>query len=192
MVEGWIDDSEPTAFVDESLRPGPSGLYVVASVVVVDDLARARSVAAKIPPRNRRFHWKDEEDRERYAMLDVLLELDSALWVYECSCSTRQQERARAKSFVRLLWDLRQLGVMQLVIESRGVAADRKDRRTILGAIKSEVAPSDLVYEHRRGPTDSGLWLADALAGATATALMGVTQYRDRLGRTLERNSIDP
>lgn len=79
----------------------------------------------------------------------------------------------------------------QLVIESRGPAADRKDARTVGRALRADRASTDLVHEHRRPTHDSGLWLADALAGAAATALTGRTEYRDQLAEVLERIVID-
>jgi hypothetical protein len=185
-----IDDNQPTAYVDESMREGPDGLYVIAAVTIIDDVARARAAAEKAPPAGQRFHWKNERDPSRMAMLDVLLELDCGLHSYEAQpCPVSKQERARAKCLEALLWDLQQLGVRQLVIESRGAAADRKDRSTILRAIKAGKADPDLVYEHRK-PFDAALWLPDAVAGAAATALTGQTKYRDRLGSALERTKV--
>lgn len=123
-------------------------------------------------------------------MLDVLLELGCGLRSYETwPCPVGKQERARAKCLERLLWDMKQLDLCQLVIESRGAAADRKDRGTILRAIKAGLASAGLVYEHRK-PTDSALWLPDAVAGAAASALAGETKYRDRLGGVLTRTRI--
>jgi hypothetical protein len=186
-----ISAAEPIAFVDESLRPGDDGLYVVAGVVLIDDVSGARTAAEKVPLRKRRFHWSGEEEAQRLEILDLLVDLKAGLWSYECRpCPTSKQERARAKCLTRLLWDLQVLGVTQLVIESRGAAADRKDRQTVLGAIKSGACSADLVYEHRRPVHDPGLWLADALAGATAMALAGQPRYRDRLGRTSESTRV--
>ena len=102
-----IDDTEPAAFVDESIRPGPGGLYVIAAVTIIDDIARARSAAEKVPPKRRRFHWKNEERTQRLEMLEILRELRCGLWTYEAQpCPTSKQERARAKCIERLLWDL--------------------------------------------------------------------------------------
>lgn len=191
MARALIDDREPTAFVDESLRPGPNGFYVVAAVVLLDDIPRARISAEKVPPGGKRFHWKDEREASRLAMLDVLLELGVGLWSYECRrCPTSKQERARTKCFELLLWDLKELGVEQLVIEARGRAADRKDARAIGHAQRASAASTRLVYEHRQPNRDSSLWLPDALAGAVASAIAGHPSYRDRLGQAVTRKVI--
>jgi hypothetical protein len=178
-------------FVDESARPGPDGLYVVAAVTVPEDVERARLAARKVPPKRRRFHWKGEQQAQRLDMLEVLLELGCGLATYESHpCPTAKHERARAKSIERLVWDLDALSVDHLVIESRGPAADRKDRRAIVLAVKSGIGSERLVYEHRRAVDDCGLWLADALAGASSAALTGQSRYCDRLGPSIERSTI--
>jgi hypothetical protein len=155
---------------------------------VIVDVARARIAAEKVPPRRRRFHWKSEEDAQRYDMLAVLLDLECRLWTYECRpCPTNKQERGRAKCLEAMLWDLKDLGVEQLVLESRGAAADRRDDRTIGHAIRCGRASRNLVHEHRRPSVESALWLADAVASATGHAFEGRTAYRDRLGDNLHR-----
>lgn len=130
------------------------------------------------------------EDEPTAFVDESMRESAEGLYVIAAVTIISKQERARAKCLERLLWDLEQLGVGQLIVESRGEAADRKDRRTILRAIKSGLAATDLVYENRKGPLDSALWLPDALAGAAATALTGQTRYRDRLSGALERTKV--
>lgn len=186
-----IDDNRPAAFVDESARPGPAGLYVVAAVVVHENLAVARVAAEKVPPSGKRFHWKDEREPSRLAMLDVLVGQGFVLRSYEAHpCATNRQGRARAKSLELLLWDLRQESVGQLVTESRGAPADRHDSKTVVNAIKADVAAPDLVYVHRRPREEPVLWLPDAVAGAAATGLIGQGHYRDRLGAALDRRHV--
>ena len=75
----------PAAFIDESARVRPEGLYVVAAAVVTEDLDRARSATrAVVPRRQPRFHWRDESERQRLRMIDALPEIAERIMAYIC------------------------------------------------------------------------------------------------------------
>lgn len=167
------------AFVDESIRQGANdGLYVVAAAVVgpedLEDDAR-RAARAVVRPRQRRFHWRNEGEAQRLAMLGALCSLGVTVRAYEAEVSARRLVRARALCIERLLWDLRELEVDRLVFETRQERNDAKDRRAILRAQKAQVAPKDLGYAFQAAEAEPLLWLADAAAGAVAAALSGQT-----------------
>lgn len=163
-------------FVDESLRQGPDGLYLVAVVVLAPAGAEmaAERVRSVLLPRQPRFHWHAESDRQRRRMLDTMVELDVGVRAYVMRLTGRS-ERARALLLNRALWDLAELGVAELVLESRQEHNDVRDRRIIAAAQRAGMASPELVYRHERPHSEPLLWLPDAAAGAVAAAVAGET-----------------
>ncbi|HZT66112.1 MAG TPA: hypothetical protein VFA11_10025 [Acidimicrobiales bacterium] len=172
------------AFVDESLRMSGEGLYVVTAVVVTEDPDRCRdAIRSVLLPRQRRFHWRDESEAQRKAMLDALAALELPVYGYvRRPVPRRRQERARALCLNRMLWDLGQeLAGAELVLETRQDRNDRKDRQTIIRAQKAGIAPPDLRYRFEHPGGEPLLWAADAAAGAVAGHLVEQGNYLDRL-----------
>jgi hypothetical protein len=133
-------------------------------------------------PRRRRFHWVGEEEQERLAMLGVMTALELPVFGYlrHSLGPGRDQDRARALCLKRLLWDLWQSDVGELVIDSRGNGGDQRDRRSIIQAQKSQGASPDLVYDFQRPRAEPLLWFADA-AGALSTTASGEKDHLVRL-----------
>jgi hypothetical protein len=67
-----------------------------------------------------------------------------------------------------MLWDLGQIGIEQVVFESRGSHNDSKDALTIGQSKRAGGASTALSYEFVRPHAEPLLWIPDALAGATA------------------------
>jgi len=177
------------AFVDESLRSSPTGRHYFVAVVVVasGDLERSRRrVRSVLLPRQPRFHWRDESERQRLAMLETFADLGPRAFVYRCPLGSRQ-ERSRSLCIGRMLWDLRQIGAGELVIETREPHGDRKDRRTIGHARRDGRASPDLVYRFLRPTEEPLLWLPDALAGAAGSDWAGESRYLENIpGQLIE------
>ncbi len=182
-----------TAFVDESLRQGPNGLYVIAAVVVTLDFDAARDAARSMLLRGQhRFHWRDENDRRRRLMIDRISELGVGCRAYVCRpVAVRREPRARALCLNGLLWDLWQDDVVELVIESRQEHNDRRDRRTIVGAQRAQRAHPDLSYRFAWPEVEPLLWLADAVAGAVSAAVGERADYTNALGALLAQKDVD-
>jgi hypothetical protein len=125
------------AFADESYRAASPGLFVLAAACVEQDADldflrhELRSVRAN---GKAAFHWRDEDEPLRLAMLDLLASVGLAdmTAVVASPLRPRRQERARAVCMRRLGWDLPQLGVNHLVIESRS-NQDAADGRVLGG-----------------------------------------------------------
>ena len=184
----------PAAFINESLRWRPEGLYVVAAAVVAEDLDDARAAArAVLLRRQHRFHWRVESERQRLRMLGALVDVAERVMAYTCQpIPTSKQDRARAQCLKRLLWDLRDLDVDELVFESRDEHNDRKDRRTIVRAQNAQAAPKLLGYDFRRPQEEPLLWLPDAAAGAVAMQTAeGITRFAGLLGDRLVVTAVD-
>lgn len=164
------------AYVDESLRTTPGGLYVIAAAVVLTEPDEARQVALSVLLRGqRRYHWRDESEAQRHRMLDAMADLELLVLGYvRRPVDQHAHERARVLCLRRLLWDLR--GVEELIIESRHKAADQRDRRSIVQAQQeAEGELSGLVYDFQHPDREPLLWFADAAAGAVAASAAGET-----------------
>jgi len=176
------------AFVDESLRAAGDGLYMVAAVVVVDgDIEASRRAAQNVLlARQRRFHWRNESERQRLRMLEVISTLDATALAYSRALRGERQERARALCIERMLWDLREMGVSEVVFESRG-RGNNKDARTIANAQRAGVAAKTMRYRFERPEEEPMLWIPDAVAGAASAQVTGETPYLDRVPGALVR-----
>jgi hypothetical protein len=162
------------AFADESMRMTGDGLYVVAAVVVTSDaLHECRgALRGAVPRKIARFHWRNEREAIRVGLLTVaaglpVIGLASVLW----PADRRQQERARAIALRHLLWNLKQRGVAELVIESREPELNSRDRRTIAHAQRAGWADQELRYDFGPAVQEPMLWLADAFAGAVRASV---------------------
>jgi hypothetical protein len=157
-----------TAYVDESLRVTPAGLYLVAAAVVIDERAvDARHELRKVlTGRQQRFHWNDAGEKQRARMLETIHALEPAVMAYACQPLPSRQDRARALCLGSLVWDLRSLEVDHVVFESRQDHNDRKDANTIERARRAQTAAPELTYSFSRPQNEPLLWVADALAGA--------------------------
>ena len=168
--------TDTTAYVDESVRLGGAGVYVVAAVVVsqVDHEAIRASLRGLLRAKQPRFHWRAEQHVQRMAMLTWMADrrLPSFGIVYAPMRGVHQ-ERARRLCLERLLWELRTT-TGSVVFERRGNAGDARDRQTIGQAQRSHVAPFDLSHTAVTALDEPLLWLPDALAGAVALDRDGV------------------
>lgn len=176
------------AYVDESAREGPQGVYylMTAGVVLRADADRARTMLTKLLlPGQDRFHWRNERDvQRRMAMLEVVTQLGVGAFVsWDYPVGSRRQEIARGRCLTSLLSDLGREGVDEVVIEARETRQlDRQDALTISAAREAGLVPESLTYRFGRPKEEPLLWVADAIAGAVGEQLVGRTnRYHDVL-----------
>lgn len=181
-----------TAFVDESIRLDNHGIYVVAAVVVVENLDTAREVARSVlVKRQPRFHWRNEGEPRRLGMLERMSSAGIGARVYvQQPVTSRRPERARALCLNAMLWDLWQAEVEDVVFESRQRHADAADRRLIIAAQQAHRASPHLSYRFEKAINEPLLWMADALAGATSSDSAEGTHYLDCLGGMVARTDV--
>jgi hypothetical protein len=159
------------ALVDESYRAASPGLFVLAAVTVPqnDDAEALRHALRSVAANNKNpFHWRHEAEPRRLAMLGLLssARLVDVTVVAASPVQPRRQERARGTRVRQLGWELNQLGVTRVVLESRGVQ-DLADRRVLSGLQQAGWLPRSFAFTHG-SKAEPLLWMADAVAGAVA------------------------
>lgn len=171
------------AYLDESVRLEGSGLYVMAAVVVPPDRAEAVRAALRGDRPRRRYHLHDEMAVSRAAMAERIQALGlDAVAVTSTPVEPKRTERARRLCLLRLLWELGERGVADILIESRQ-RRDKHDRHVIGCAQRAGQVARDLRYRFEPPLEESLLWLPDVVAGATARAFVeGDQTYLDVLG----------
>jgi hypothetical protein len=173
------------AYVDETHRVGPPGFYALAaSTFRSTALDEARVVMTELANQFgvRRVHWHDHDVKRRLLLVEAVAGLPSRDLVVISSPVGRKQERARRRCLETLLWELGGRGVTEAVLESRGAALDRHDRRAVDGFRSRRLLTPALQVTHTRPQEDPALWIADALCGAVAEAEKGDPAYLRELG----------
>ncbi|WP_158852394.1 hypothetical protein [Saccharothrix deserti] len=147
-------------FVDESNR---SSYLLVAAYIPIRRLVSIRALMRSLCfSGERRVHFQAESDNRRRKIMSRLLEQPLQVRVYT---GRGPKDAIRATLLRELVAEVLDAGVQRLVIESRGLARDRDDRREIVGTIQRLRAPSDaLAYEHFQPHEDPALWIPDAVA----------------------------
>ncbi|WP_236688900.1 hypothetical protein [Clavibacter michiganensis] len=87
--------------------------------------------------------------------------------------STEPFERRRRKTMERLLHELTMRDVALLVAESRGPADDRRDRDHLDTLRAARALSGPIRLDHRRGPVEPVLWVADIICGAIVQDRVG-------------------
>ncbi len=145
-------------FIDESRRP--SGYYVAAAVTVADQVGAARALARGfLLPGQRRWHFTEESDRRRRAILTAIA--GSGLVRVVVAHGSGPDPAVRAQCLRQLTPALVQTGVTRVVIESRA-GRDHQDRQVLARALREVDRP--FAYDHLTPAADAALWLADAVA----------------------------
>ena len=147
-------------FVDESQR---KHYIICAAIISPNHLAQVRTSLHKLLlPGQRRLHFVDESKQRRQKCLTAMAELPVQARIY---ASPHNESVARKFLLDHLLNDLIPLQCERLVIESRGVNPDTRERSQIAAAIRNGAAPQ-VIYHHMRPHEEPLLWVADAIAWA--------------------------
>jgi hypothetical protein len=170
-------------FVDESQR---KGYLLAAAVIVPEDLARVRSVLRGLRlAGERRLHFQAESEERRRKIASVLARQNVEINLYS---GRGRSERVRESCLRQLVDDALKLNVQRLVLESRGPAPDRSDRRIIAESLSLQADPAvtdppALVYEHLQAHEEPALWIPDAAAWCYGAG----SQWRSRISVLIAR-----
>ena len=89
----------------------------------------------------------------------------------------QKQERARRCCLECVLYELDQMGVTQVWLESRAPSQDRRDRRLVDSARDKGLVSHGLVLDFAGPHQEPMLWLPDAVAGAVTAANLGEPRW---------------
>ena len=173
------------AFVDESYIDRTAHYLLAAAVLPEDELLDARLAIAQLRRQHgAAFHWHDEHELARLAMLGAALaDTTTRAIVVAQPVPEHRQERARATCMANLLAHLQTLEppVARVVFESRTKALNRRDADRIEGLRSSRHLVEAVRYSFET-KSEPLLAFADALAGAASAHLTGDTTYAAGLG----------
>ncbi|MFI7052171.1 hypothetical protein ACWDOR_15575 [Streptosporangium canum] len=184
-----------SAYVDESMRVS-SGLYLMAAVLVPPTYAEMCRTVLRglLLRRQRRLHWRDENDKRRVQLIDAVGALrPCGIVIVGTGLDRARQERARRKCMERLLWELGQRYVGDVIFERRHSELDIRDKEMV-EALRGRHAMAPQLRVSWEAPDEEPLlWLPDIVAGAASLAEVGEESYLKALGCGLgvERFPVD-
>jgi hypothetical protein len=137
--------------------------------------------------RQRKLHWRDENDKRRACLVDAIAALrPSALVVVGVGLDIRRQERARRKCMEHLLWELGRRPVVDVFFESRDPGMDAADKKLIdVLRVRNAIAPR-LRALWVPAVEEPLAWLPDIVAGAASLAVCGEVGFWETLGPGVE------
>ena len=174
----WVDESGSSGLRD----PGTYLLAAAVSDSDAEDEGRDRMQALLLPGQVK-VHWRDESERRRAQIVGAVAGLSLEHVVVVRSGATGERpERRRRKCMERLLYELEQRGVDDVVLESRGPDDDQRDVEMV-NALRGQKRLSPQVrLSHRVGRNEPMLWIPDAVCGAVVAARGGVSGHLEVLG----------
>lgn len=170
VLHAWVDESMRAA------RDGKDGLYLLAAVVADPgecDAVREGLVSLLLRGALR-LHWRDETEMRRCKIAALIGSHDLAhVVVVGAPINHRRQERARAQCLERLLYELDQLGVSDVWLETRHSALNERDLRLVEALRGKRSVSLGIRVEFARPKEEPMLWVPDAVAGAVNAAASG-------------------
>lgn len=128
-----------------------------------------------------KLHWSDEQDRRRRLIVEAVADVEAMqVLITHRSAPNRKTERYRRKCLERLYFELEDMGVSALTLESRQMAQNRMDIAHIV-SLRNRGIATGLEVSHVRGADDPLLWIPDIILGALNTAHLGETRYWNAL-----------
>ncbi|MFB4288031.1 hypothetical protein ACBI99_10365 [Nonomuraea sp. ATR24] len=182
-----------SAYVDESMLLA-RGLYLMAAVLVRPahaDRCRA-DLRALLLRRQRRLHWRDENDKRRAQIIEVVAALRPAgVVVVGAGLDPKRQERARRKCMEHLLWELGGHHVADVVFERRHSELDLRDHELVAVLQGRHSMPPRLRLSWSDPSAEPLLWLPDIVAGALSRAERGDHRFWSQVDAELLVRRID-
>lgn len=162
------------AYIDESIRTA-AGLYLFGAVCIEpsSEVPVRDALLGALPSGSSRFHWRNDSRLHRLVILHLLVELPAtSIVLFQAGIDPRKAERHRQ----HLLWNLaaildRELGVNDLVFESREKSQNAKDSQTLTSISQAGIAGPDFRYTFARPLDEPLLWLPDTVAGACGESI---------------------
>jgi len=165
------------AFIDESFgNIGHERVYVVAAACIESrDLEFSRQALRDLNPSDSKLHWHRERPQARRALLRAMADLPSAYFTVTRISVDERPERQRRLCLRTLISELKGSGLGRAVLESRGIAGDRRDRAAL--DWQARTGPSPISIHHSLGIDEPLVWSADFVCGATWAQFNGNDSY---------------
>ncbi|PSL08168.1 hypothetical protein CLV30_101135 [Haloactinopolyspora alba] len=176
-----------TAYVDECEAVYRGHTYSLAASLIDTTAAEeiADALRAITVPRSRKLHWYDEHKTERRTLLArtvaELAGVEHLVVVLAAAPSGTRPERRRRQCLTRLLPELCDLGVTQVIAEAREAKQNARDVQLLLGLRNQKIISGPFRLDHVPGPSTPLLAVADIAVGAVMSAYAGDPTYRDIL-----------
>ena len=173
------------AYIDESsaYRPPNRQEYMIcAAIIDSQDLEQVREeLRPLLLPGQVKLHWTDERNSRRRKIVETLSGIDSmqAIITHQSEVSKRT-ERHRRKCLEQMYFELSEMHIHNVTLESRQEAQNKRDLAHIV-ALQGQGQSVNIRLQHVRGGDDPILWVPDAVLGALNSVHLGEEQYWEKL-----------
>lgn len=188
-IIAWVDESGSNTTDDP-------GTYIMAAAITTDgqcDTVRA-AMAGLLLPGQAKLHWRDERAARQHRITDTIAEIDIEHLVVVTSphMEGRLPERRRRLTLEVLLPELAALGVDRVVLESRGVKDDQRDRQMLDFLRRQSAIDTSLKIDHRVGRHEPLLWVPDSLCGIISAYRCGDSGFYDKIAHKITLTQLQP
>ncbi|MDN6537667.1 MAG: hypothetical protein L0K73_12820 [Corynebacterium variabile] len=173
--------SRLVAYVDESSTKRGNGTQeylVCATIIDVDAAERIREKLSSLRlPGQVKLHWTAESDKRRRRIIAVIAGLEVAqVLIAHRSETAPRTERYRRKCLEQLYFELQQMEILDVILESRRPGQNTKDLEHIV-ALQNRGQATGIRLSHVRGGEEPLLWIPDAVLGAFNTRFFGQDEF---------------
>ncbi|WP_227993987.1 hypothetical protein [Pseudactinotalea sp. HY160] len=177
------------AFLDESSTvrtPERQEYLVCAALLQADECDAVRDELKKLLlPGQIKLHWSDESDRRKRKIVAAVSSLHPMnVVVRHLDVRTRRIERYRRKCLEAVYYEMSEMDVNDLILETRTPTQDGQDRAHIV-ALQGQGLDRSLRIQHQRGGDEPLLWIPDAVLGAINADARGEARHLEELADTL-------
>lgn len=188
--------SQLAAYVDESSASRGTDYQeymVCAAIVDTNDAEMVREALYPLRlPGQVKLHWTDESDSRRRAIVEKIASIDSMqVIVTHRSAPSRKTERFRRKCLEQMYYELSDMQIQAVTLESRQEAQNKKDREHIV-ALQGQGQCVGLRIQHVRGGDDPLLWIPGAVLGALNSTRLGNDRFWEPIQGKLLLNRETP
>ena len=178
-------ESQLVAYIDESsaYRPPNRQEYMIcAAIIDSQDLEQVREeLRPLLLPGQIKLHWTDERNSRRRKIVETLSGIDSMqVIITHQSEISKRTERHRRKCLEQMYFELSEMHVHNVTLESRQEAQNKRDLAHIV-ALQGQGQSVNIRLQHVRGGDDPILWVPDAVLGALNSVHLGEEQYWEKL-----------
>jgi hypothetical protein len=178
------------AYLDESgsdQKRDPHAYLLAAAVCEsarLDDLRD--TMRSLLLPGQVKVHWRNEREKRRQRIIEAVASMRvEHIVVVRDGQPGERAERRRRHCLERMLFELDQLMVDQVVVESRGSKDDRRDRSMLDALLARKIIAGRLRMFHLPGREEALLWIPDAICGAVTRVRGGEPQFAERISSRL-------